>query len=223
MCQILSFPFHNYFKHSLLSLAMQTTLKDELQRQLEGASMANRTLIIGVISNASAEDDSILQLVLQSMPEGEETRFLIKHILFAAADPTAYNNCKVLQLHCHQLYTEHVFTSPDASAQNASYTSLTWTQALFLGEVLGRGFSFIFTVSQRNLDKHSCTSVVTGNGCNVAKEPIRKVEPQWRRHAVKSRCIRWASIRRIQLHQQWLILLFLQMKRLLHCSSNHML
>ncbi|CAL9125501.1 unnamed protein product [Musa acuminata var. zebrina] len=130
---------------SIPSMFRLTTQKDELQRQLEGASMANRTLIIGVISNASAEDDSILQLFLQSMREGEETRFLIKHILFAAADPTAYNNCMVLQLHCYQLYTGHVFTSPDASSQNASYTSLTRTQTLFLGEVLGRGFSFIFT------------------------------------------------------------------------------
>lgn len=104
-------------------------------------------MIIGVINKASVEDSGMLQLFLQSMREGEDTAFLIRHVLLVATDQIAYNHCMVLQLHCHQLYTDTVLLSPALSIQSTSLINLASTLTLFLGEVLLRGYSFIFTVS----------------------------------------------------------------------------
>ncbi|URD95185.1 hypothetical protein MUK42_10690 [Musa troglodytarum] len=124
---------------------LQTNPKDGLQIQLEGASTRNKTLIIGAINKASVEDDGMLQLFLQSMREGEDTAFLIRHVLLVATDQIAYNHCMVLQLHCYQLYTDTVLLSPALSIQSTSLINLASTLTLFLGEVLVRGYSFILT------------------------------------------------------------------------------
>ncbi|CAL9756508.1 unnamed protein product, partial [Musa acuminata subsp. burmannicoides] len=123
----------------------QTNPKDGLRIELEGASTRNKTLIIGVINEASVEDNGMLQLFLQSMREGEDTAFLIRHVLLVATDQIAYNHCMVLQLHCHQLYTDTLLLSPALSVQSTSLINLASTLTLFLGEVLLRGYSFIFT------------------------------------------------------------------------------
>ncbi|WOL05610.1 hypothetical protein Cni_G14339 [Canna indica] len=126
----------------LCACQKRTPPKDELQVQLEGASMENMTLIIGMLNKASVDDNGMLRLFLQSLREGENTEFLIKHILFLAADQTSYNYCNLLQLHCFQLYAEKARLS---SCFGSASLSTDWTQARFLGEVLKRGYSFIFT------------------------------------------------------------------------------
>ncbi|WOL05611.1 hypothetical protein Cni_G14340 [Canna indica] len=118
----------------------KTAPEDELQVELEGVSMGNKTLIIGVLDNASEEDNGLLQLFLQSLREGENTEFLIKHILFLASDHTSYSHCKLLQLHCFPLYNEKFGISSTNLSLGAN-----WRETLFLGEVLKRGYSFIFT------------------------------------------------------------------------------
>ncbi|XP_042435381.1 uncharacterized protein LOC122021328 isoform X1 [Zingiber officinale] len=112
---------------------VQTVPKDELQQQLEGASMADKTLMIAMINKTSV-DDSTLQLFLQSMRQGEDTLLLINHLLLVATDDASYKHCKILQLHCLLL-----------SSENALISSGTALHRLFLGEVLKRGYSFIFT------------------------------------------------------------------------------
>ncbi|THU73091.1 hypothetical protein C4D60_Mb04t19150 [Musa balbisiana] len=130
---------------SVLPMFRLTNPKDGLRIELEGASTRNKTLIIGVINKASVEDNGMLQLFLQSMREGGDTAFLIRHVLLVATDQIAYNHCMVLQLHCHQLYTDTVLLSPALSIQSTSLINLASTLTLFLGEVLLRGYSFIFT------------------------------------------------------------------------------
>ncbi|XP_065004979.1 uncharacterized protein At1g28695-like [Musa acuminata AAA Group] len=130
---------------SVLPMFRLTNPKDGLRIELEGASTRNKTLIIGVINEASVEDNGMLQLFLQSMREGEDTAFLIRHVLLVATDQIAYNHCMVLQLHCHQLYTDTLLLSPALSSQSTTLISLASTLTLFLGEVLLRGYSFIFT------------------------------------------------------------------------------
>ncbi|CAL9086277.1 unnamed protein product [Musa textilis] len=130
---------------SVLPMFRLTNPKDGLRIQLEGASTRNKTLIIGAINKASVEDDGMLQLFLQSMREGEDTAFLIRHVLLVATDQIAYNHCMVLQLHCYQLYTDTVLLSPALSIQSTSLINLASTLTLFLGEVLVRGYSFILT------------------------------------------------------------------------------
>lgn len=103
--------------------------------------MADKTLMIAMIDKASVED-STLQLFLQSMRQGEDTLLVINHLLLVATDDESYKHCNILQLHCFLLSSENALIS-----SGTTFHRLWSTQSLFLGEVLKRGYSFVFTVS----------------------------------------------------------------------------
>lgn len=77
---------------------IDTASKDKLE-----FSMANKTLIVAVLNKAYMEENGMLDLFLQSLQEGEDTKFLIRHLLLVADDQTAFNQCKLLKLHCYRL------------------------------------------------------------------------------------------------------------------------
>ncbi|RWW33265.1 hypothetical protein BHE74_00022099 [Ensete ventricosum] len=118
--------------------------------------MANKTLIIAILNKAYMEQIGMLDLFLQSFREGEGTRFLIKHLLFVAVDQTSFNQCCTLGLNCYELVTEGVDFSEEvfnAFSEEVFYMSddfieMMWRRTLFLGDVLKRRYSFIFTVSK---------------------------------------------------------------------------
>ncbi|KAJ8464594.1 hypothetical protein OPV22_027146 [Ensete ventricosum] len=115
--------------------------------------MANKTLIIAILNKAYMEQIGMLDLFLQSFREGEGTRFLIKHLLFVAVDQTSFNQCCTLGLNCYELVTEGVDFSEEvfnAFSEEVFYMSddfieMMWRRTLFLGDVLKRRYSFIFT------------------------------------------------------------------------------
>lgn len=109
--------------------------------------MGNKTLIIAVLNKAYVEDNGILDLFLQSLREGENTEFLIKHLLLAAVDHTAFNRCTALELNCYQLVTEDVDFSQEVLYMSENFIKMMWRRTLFLGDILRHGYSFIFTVS----------------------------------------------------------------------------
>ncbi|EHA8588457.1 hypothetical protein COCNU_scaffold005312G000010 [Cocos nucifera] len=119
--------------------------KDELETALERASMVNKTLIIAVINKAYVEENGMLDLFLQSLLEGEDTKFLIRHFLFVAVDQTAFNKCKALELHCYKLDTDGVDFSREVFYMSENFINMMWQRTLFLGNILRRGYSFLFT------------------------------------------------------------------------------
>ncbi|THU66996.1 hypothetical protein C4D60_Mb05t20030 [Musa balbisiana] len=62
----------------------EITPKDELETALEGVAMENRTLVIAILNKAYVEQNAMLDLFLQSLGGGEDTEFLIDHLLFVA-------------------------------------------------------------------------------------------------------------------------------------------
>ncbi|WOL16689.1 hypothetical protein Cni_G25477 [Canna indica] len=119
--------------------------KDELEAALEGASMENRTLIIAVLNKAYVEENAMLDLFLQSLREGEDTQFLIRHVLFVAVDERAFNRCRSLELHCYKFVTDGADISEEVFYMSKGFNDMMWRRTLFLGDVLRRGYSFIFT------------------------------------------------------------------------------
>ncbi|XP_065039879.1 uncharacterized protein LOC103985856 [Musa acuminata AAA Group] len=124
---------------------MEITPKDELETALEGVAMENRTLIIAILNKAYVEQNAMLDLFLQSLGEGEDTEFLIDHLLFVAVDQRAFNRCRTLELHCYKLVTEGVDFSKEVFYMSDAFNNMMWRRTLFLGDVLRRGYSFIFT------------------------------------------------------------------------------
>lgn len=133
--------------------------KDNLEMVLASASSTkNKTLIITIVNKAYVEveeregegeggDKAMLDLFLDGFWIGEETRQLVDNLLIVAMDNTSYERCKFLGLHCYKLETnngedfsgEKVYLSDD-------FVKMMWRRTLFLGDVLKRGYNFVFTV-----------------------------------------------------------------------------
>lgn len=120
--------------------------RDELEAVLSKASMPNKTVIIAILNKAYIEGDKpMLDIFLESFWLGEGTQFLINHLLLVAMDQTAYERCQFLRLHCYKLVTDGVDFGGEKLYMSRDFINMMWTRTLFLGAVLQRGYSFIFT------------------------------------------------------------------------------
>ncbi|MCD7468679.1 hypothetical protein HAX54_007076 [Datura stramonium] len=120
--------------------------KDDLERALGGASTENKTVIITVVNKAYVEGDKpMLDLFLDGFWHGEGTRELVNHLLIVAIDQTSYERCKFLKLHCFKLETDGVDFGGEKLFMSEDFIKMMWRRTLFLGDVLKRGYNFIFT------------------------------------------------------------------------------
>ncbi|XP_043718000.1 uncharacterized protein At1g28695-like [Telopea speciosissima] len=125
--------------------------KDELEMALARASMVkyNKTVIIAIINKAYADGGikgkTMLELFLEGFWVGEDTRDLVDHLLLVAMDQIAFDKCKFMKLHCYKLETEGVDYGGEKLFMSQEFIKMMWRRTLFLGDVLKRGYSFIFT------------------------------------------------------------------------------
>ncbi|XP_059462015.1 uncharacterized protein At1g28695-like [Corylus avellana] len=120
---------------------------DALEVALSEASMEDRTVIITIVNKAYVEGDKpMLDMFLDSFWVGEDTRELVDHLLLVAMDPTSFEHCKFLRLHCYMLEMEDDMDSKaEKLYMSDNFIKMMWRRTLFLGDVLKRGYSFIFT------------------------------------------------------------------------------
>ncbi|XP_058207464.1 uncharacterized protein At1g28695-like [Rhododendron vialii] len=120
--------------------------QDELDEVLAETSTENKTVIIVVVNKAYVEGDkSMLDLFLDGFWLGDGTQGLINHILIVATDPVSYNRCKFLRLHCYKLETEGLDFVHEEINGSRNYLKMMWRRTQFLGDILKRGYNFIFT------------------------------------------------------------------------------
>ncbi|KAM7504580.1 hypothetical protein LguiB_003484 [Lonicera macranthoides] len=123
-----------------------TSYKDELDEILANASTENKTVIIAVVNKAYVEGDkSMLDLFLDGFWVGDGTRELTDHLLIVAVDQTSFERCKFLRLHCYKLETDGIDFVGENLYMSEEFIKMMWRRTLFLGEVLKRGYNFIFT------------------------------------------------------------------------------
>ncbi|KAI7736847.1 hypothetical protein M8C21_013603 [Ambrosia artemisiifolia] len=130
------------------SSAINETLmyKDELEAALEGASMANKTVIITIVNRAYTEGDKpMLDIFLDGFWLGEDTRHLTNHLLIVAIDQAAFERCMFLRLHCYRLKTEGEDFVDEKTYMSQDFIKMMWQRTRFLGDVLRRGYNFVFT------------------------------------------------------------------------------
>lgn len=115
---------------------------------MKAASTTNKTVIIAIVNKAYVEGDKpMLDLFLNGFRLGEGTRDLINHLLIVAMDQISYERCRFLGLHCYKLETQGVDFVGEKVYMSDDFINMMWRRTLFLGDVLKRGYSFIFTVS----------------------------------------------------------------------------
>ncbi|MFS8013294.1 putative nucleotide-diphospho-sugar transferase [Helianthus anomalus] len=134
----------------------KTNYRDELEEALAGASTETNTVIITVANKAYTEGDKpMLDIFLDAFWLGEDTRPLKEHLLIVAVDQTAYERCIFLKLHCYKLQTEGVeFDGGEKLFMSEDFINMMWRRTLFLGDVLKRGYNFIFTVNSSTKPFH---------------------------------------------------------------------
>lgn len=125
-----------------------TSDKDALEAALSEASMENKTVVIAIVNKAYVEGDKpMLDLFLDSLWLGEDTRKLVDHLLLVAVDETSFERCKFLRLRCYRLQMDDgVDSNGEKVYMSDSFIKMMWRRTLFLGEVLKRDYSFVFTV-----------------------------------------------------------------------------
>ncbi|KAK9144749.1 hypothetical protein Sjap_004652 [Stephania japonica] len=152
-------------KASSSSLASQEdSVIDELERALSRASMSNnnnnnnKTVVIAIANRAYVEGNiTMLDLFLGGFRAGENTEWLLNHLLVVSVDEIAFLKCKsVGALHCYRIGTEGVDLRGEKLYMSRDFVDMMWRRTGFLREVVRRGYSFVFTERPlgplRNLD-----------------------------------------------------------------------
>lgn len=120
---------------------------DKLEEALAGAATKDKTVIIAIVNKAYVEGDKpMLDIFLDGFWLGEGAGKLIKHLLIIAMDQTSYRRCKFLGLHCYKLQTDGVDFIGEKLYMSEDFIKMMWRRTRFLGDVLKRGYNFIFTV-----------------------------------------------------------------------------
>ncbi|CAN4076465.1 unnamed protein product [Withania somnifera] len=137
----------NSFFFNFLTRYQEKKKKHEsnLEKVLEKAAMGDKTVIITTLNAAWTEENSIFDVFLKSFRAGNQTKPLLKHVVVAALDQTAYSRCLEKQLHCYALTTKGVDFSGEAHFMSEDYLKMMWRRIDFLTYVLQIGYNFIFT------------------------------------------------------------------------------
>ncbi|XP_041019980.1 uncharacterized protein At1g28695-like [Juglans microcarpa x Juglans regia] len=130
-----------------------TSHRDELEAALSKASMGKKstTVIIAIVNKGYIDqgEKPMLDMFLDSFWVGEGTRELINRLLLVAVDERSFERCKFLRLHCYKLELILDEGAMDSNGEKLymsnDFIKMMWRRTLFLGDVLKRGYSFIFT------------------------------------------------------------------------------
>lgn len=123
---------------------------DELETDLKFLSNEDKTVIIAILNESHTEKGGLLDLFLRGQRGGIETDHLIDRILFVAVDQVAFGRCTEMLLNCYKLERSSRDLSRGVVNKEDGFVENIWIKSYFLGMVLKRGYSFVFTV------RHGC-------------------------------------------------------------------
>ncbi|KAH9320960.1 hypothetical protein KI387_015599, partial [Taxus chinensis] len=118
---------------------------DELDRVLAKTANSNKTVILTALNGAWAEPNTMIDLFLESFRIGDGTQDLLQNLLIVALDAKAYNRCHEIHPHCYTLKTRGVDFSAEKVYMSDDYLKMMWTRLGFLGDIIKRGYSFVFS------------------------------------------------------------------------------
>lgn len=110
------------------------------------ASTPDNTVILTTLNEAWAAPNSVIDLFLESFRMGDQTRWLLNHLVIVCLDQKAFSRCMDVHSHCFSLVTEGVDFSHEAYFMTPDYLKMMWRRIDFLRSVLEMGYNFVFTV-----------------------------------------------------------------------------
>ena len=118
-----------------------------LEAMLASAATADKTVIITTLNQAWAAKGAILDIFLESFHKGENTEFLLNHLVIVALDQKAFERCRQLHRHCFRLETQGVDFSSRKPYMTEDFLKMMWRRMILLRTILEIGYNFVFTVS----------------------------------------------------------------------------
>ncbi|XP_059070542.1 uncharacterized protein At4g15970-like [Cryptomeria japonica] len=118
---------------------------NDLKESLSKAANQEKTVLITTLNAAWAQNNSMLDFFLKSFHIGNGTEALLKNLLIVAVDEKALNRCREIHPHCYLMKTEGVDFSGEELYMTQDYLKMMWRRLLFFGEVLERGYNFLFS------------------------------------------------------------------------------
>ncbi|ERN15660.1 hypothetical protein AMTRI_Chr03g50900 [Amborella trichopoda] len=123
----------------------ETKVLDKLDTVLERTADKNKTVIITALNGAWAEENTMIDLFLESFHIGEGTEILLNHLLIVALDAKAYKRCLKIHHNCYTLRTRGIDFTAEKVYMSEDYLKMMWRRLGFLGDILRRGYSFVFS------------------------------------------------------------------------------
>ncbi|KAK4567419.1 hypothetical protein RGQ29_003272 [Quercus rubra] len=130
---------------SLLSSSSSKVGDLMLDGVLKNASMKDRTVILTTLNDAWAEPNSVLDLFLHSFRIGNQTQWLLNHLVIICLDDKAYARCLASHPHCYDLRSRGDNFTNEAFFMTANYLKMMWTRIDLLASILQMGYNFVFT------------------------------------------------------------------------------
>ncbi|XP_019054794.1 PREDICTED: uncharacterized protein At4g15970-like [Nelumbo nucifera] len=130
--------------------AVNTSQPDTKELSLDGilkkAAMEDKTVILAPLNEAWASPGSIIDIFIESFRIGNNTSWLLNHLIIVALDQKAYTRCLAVHTYCFALVTEGVdFSGSEAYFMTSDYLKMVLRKIDFLRSVLEMGYSFIFS------------------------------------------------------------------------------
>ncbi|KAL2936638.1 hypothetical protein RDABS01_028621, partial [Bienertia sinuspersici] len=118
----------------------------DLRKVLKSATTKEKTVILTYLNEAWAAPNSIFDIFLESFRIGNNTSYLLNHLMVIAVDDEAFSRCKSLVSHCYLLKSnESSAMSHQANFMTPQYLDMVWRRLSFLHRILTLGYNFIIT------------------------------------------------------------------------------
>ena len=132
--------------------------------------MKDRTVILTTLNDAWAEPNSVLDLFLHSFRIGNQTQWLLNHLVIICLDDKAYARCLASHPHCYDLRSRGDNFTNEAFFMTANYLKMMWTRIDLLASILQMGYNFVFTVRTQFL--HLSTLLLLLLWCRNTEYPF---------------------------------------------------
>ncbi|VAH40644.1 unnamed protein product [Triticum turgidum subsp. durum] len=117
----------------------------DLADLLRRAANADRTVLMTALNEAWAAPGSFLDLFLESFKHGENTAYLVNHLLIVAMDKKAFDRCNAVHPFCYWFRVEGMDFAAEQKYMKGDYLEMMWKRNRFQQTILELGYTFLFT------------------------------------------------------------------------------
>ncbi|KAF7005929.1 hypothetical protein CFC21_021013 [Triticum aestivum] len=124
---------------------LQHDKPQDLADLLRRAANADRTVLMTALNEAWAAPGSFLDLFLESFKHGENTAYLVNHLLIVAMDKKAFDRCNAVHPFCYWFRVEGMDFAAEQKYMKGDYLEMMWKRNRFQQTILELGYTFLFT------------------------------------------------------------------------------